>query len=105
MRKVTKVTVEAFLAGREARCGNTVSTGDRLLLHGNVIAEWRGGNVYATLAGWPTVTTRERLNGLCRLLNYGGFNQHKLEQYFNGRPVGTDEWVQLTYNGGNDNEV
>lgn len=99
MRKVTRVTVEAFLRREVKFSGNTKSTGQQLLLHGNVIAEWRGGNVYATLAGWPTVTTRERLNGLCRCIGYGGFNQHKHEQYFNGRPVGADEWVQLTYEG------
>ena len=96
MRKVTQTVVDAFLARRKKSCGNSVSSGDELLLHGNVIAKHtEGGGVVATLAGWPTVTTRERLNGLARSLGSPGFHQSKHEQYFNDQPVGADDWVTL----------
>jgi hypothetical protein len=95
MRKVTNVTVNAFLSRKSVKMGNTVSDGITLKLHGNVIAEWRGNSVWVTLAGWPTVTTRERLNGLCDELGLTGFYQRKGEQFFNGRPVGALEWFKL----------
>ena len=64
MRKVTRLTCEAFEGGMAKRMGNTRTDGHSLYLHGNKIAEWRDGEVYVSLAGWDTVTTRERLNGL-----------------------------------------
>lgn len=63
-RKVTRETVEAFLARESKACGNTRSDGDALYLHGNKIAEWRGDEVWITDAGWPSPTTRERLCGI-----------------------------------------
>ena len=97
MRKVTEKTVSAFLAGKSCTVGNTTTDGTVLLLHGNRIAErMPDGSIMATLAGWPTVTTRERLNGLCRLLGLGGFSQSKHVQYYNDKPVGANETIVLT---------
>ena len=56
--------VKSFAEKKERTVGTLTSTGNGLLLHGNRIAEWRGNKVYATLAGWPTVTTRKWLNVL-----------------------------------------
>ena len=64
MRKITTATAGAFEARRKLTQGNTHTDGQALYLHGNKIAEWRGAELWITLAGWPTVTTRERLNGL-----------------------------------------
>jgi len=97
MRKVTKETVEAFLAGKTRTVGNTSTDGTILRLHGNRIAEkMPDGSIVATLAGWGSVTTRERLNGLCRLLGMGCmFGQCKFVQYYGSRPVGVNEEVVL----------
>jgi hypothetical protein len=63
--------------------GNTHTDGQSLFLHGNLIA-WHidDETVAMTLCGWPTVTTRERLNGICTMLQRGSWYQMKHEQYF-----------------------
>lgn len=66
MRKVTRGVVSAFLEGRPKRIDNTDTDGVSLRLHGNTIAEWRPDGLWVTDAGWPTRTTRDRLNGLFR---------------------------------------
>ena len=84
MRKITSDVCGAFVNGVARSSGNTSTDGDVLLLHGNRIA-WRNddGSIVATLAGWPTVTTRERLNGLCSLLGLNKvFHQCKHKQFF-----------------------
>ena len=97
MREVTKKTVSAFLAGTARKVGNTESTGTALKLHGNTIAErLPDGSVYATLAGWGSRTTRDRLNGLVALLGLKGrFRQEGFVQYFRDMPIGTYESVVL----------
>ena len=90
MRKVTRQAAEAFIAGKSRSIGNTmvVVAEDTviMLLHGNVIAKRAVDNTKqfeVTLAGWPTPTTKERLNGL--LTSYGvsaGFYQRKHVQYY-----------------------
>lgn len=83
MWKVTQQVVDAFLAGRSRTVGNTETDGYVLRLHGNVIAWYDGWAIQATLAGWPTVTTRERLNGLCERLGIDRrFRQRRGCQYF-----------------------
>ena len=77
MRKETHNIATAFIARKPARAARTSTTGEVLKLHGNPIA-WHlpqdtgtGLNDIAlTLAGWPSVTTRERLNGLLTLLGF-----------------------------------
>ncbi len=98
MRKVTRETVEAFIAGRSRTVGNTTTDGTVLLLHGNRIAErMPDGSIMATLAGWGSVTTRERLNGLCDLLGLDRrFSQHKYVQYYGSHQVGVNETIVLT---------
>lgn len=69
MRKITEQAVAAFLAGRKFYSGNTEVRVEGetawLLLHGNRIA-MRGPGLLLKIsdAGWPTSTTKERLNGL-----------------------------------------
>lgn len=65
MRKITKEIVAAFMNHEAKRIGNSHTDGTTLYLHGNAIARHRAdGGVNVTTAGWNTVTTRERLNGI-----------------------------------------
>lgn len=83
MRKVTEQVCSAFLARKRCCVGNTATDGTGLWLHGNLIAEWLndGQELWITTAGWNTVTTRDRLNGLpCRV------HQRKGLLYLNGEP-------------------
>lgn len=91
MRKITQRVIGAFLAGRSVRMQNSSTDGRRLFLHGNLIAKkTEDGKIAVTLAGWPTPTTRERLNGL------PGVNVHQKdhEQYLNGKPW-DGEWTVI----------
>jgi hypothetical protein len=98
MRKITKKVCGAFCQKRRASSGNTVSTGDSLALHGNIIARWtEGGRLQITLAGWNTPTTRERINGIGWQFGFGVF-QRKHVPFFqrNGEParqIAADEWI------------
>jgi hypothetical protein len=68
MRKVEREVIGAFLERRSRKVGNTRTDGDTLYLHGNAIAQHSGEFIKITLAGWPTVTTRSRLNVLCEMM-------------------------------------
>jgi hypothetical protein len=68
MRKVTKTVCGAFLRGENRKVGNTQSEGGCLFLHGNLIAIRNCHDVITINdAGWRTVTTKERLNGVLKL--------------------------------------
>jgi len=56
--------IEAFENGRKAQGGNYFSDGLSLYLFGNKIAEHREGDIYFSLAGWNTTTTKQALNHL-----------------------------------------
>lgn len=97
MRKVTLDVCGAFVNGKGRTVGNTTTDGEALFLHGNKIAEKRDGKVYATLAGWGTVTTRERLNGLCELLGCAGrFHQNQHKQYYRNTRIAANDWIELS---------
>jgi len=95
MRKVTATTVKAFLNGNSCSVSNTSTDGTILTLHGNVIARKNDdGSITATLASWPTPTTKERLNGLCELLGIGRpFHQKRGGQFYGSQPIVSDEWI------------
>ena len=82
MRKITDTIVSAFMRGDSKTVGNTRTDGDTIYLHDNAIA-WRDGrDVVITLAGWGTVTTRERLNGLLDVIApHLGIVQRNHEQF------------------------
>ena len=84
MRKETYKIAHAFLTGRPAKAARTHTDGQTVWLHNNRIA-WRNTDhdVCFTLAGWPTVTTRERINGILTTFGYGqwGVSQRDHEQY------------------------
>jgi hypothetical protein len=69
MRKETQKIAQAFARGQAAKAARTETDGRTVWLHGNRIAQREDdGSVWVTLAGWGTVTTRERLNGICQEL-------------------------------------
>ncbi len=108
MRKIERQMIAAIRAKKAWKSGNTevvvIPLGDLPLievrLHGNKIAEFllRHDTLNMTLAGWPTVTTRSRLNALVReFTSHGGFYQRDHEQYFagTGACIGSHELVTV----------
>ena len=81
MRKVTQETVNAFLKGEKKTIGNTSTDGKSLCLHGNCIARKVDGKIYISNAGWQSVTTKERLNGLLYMLGKAGIFQKDFQWF------------------------
>ena len=108
MRQITEQAVRAFMAGRKFNSGNTSVNIESDLpgrevvvmrLHDNLIAKRvpSTGYVACTLANWPTLTTRERLNGICAAIRPTkiGFYQYKGDQYYVGTEINADQWVTV----------
>lgn len=108
MRKITQEACEAFYQRRYFKRDNTevyqTPEGESIMeLHGNVIARYSVAKVYMTLAGWPTSTTRDRLNGLMRYItNNCRFNQHNFEQYFRDVRIESTDVVSVDASGYSD---
>jgi len=95
MKKITRDAVNAFRNNEDFSRGNmTVIPGANLgvamFLHGNCIAvRQEDGTLYVTSAGWETVTTKERLNGLLHAEGYQGIYQKDFIWYWDdGTPFG-----------------
>jgi len=119
MRKITYDAARAFIEGQNFCRGNTsvnlirglrgLRSPDRQLhLHGNMIADYWYGienkGLYITLAGWPTVTARERINGLLTELGRPeGVWQRNHEQYYgtlkHNRTIDSYELIKVPTNG------
>ena len=83
MRKITKEIVAAFMNHETRRIGNSSTDGMTLYLHDNAIAKWdEEGRLWVTNAGWESVTTKERLNGIPGVSIY----QKNYTWYLNDRP-------------------
>ncbi len=104
MRKETHKIMSAFLKGESASAQRTNTDGYSVWLHGNLIAQRRAGpasKLWFTLADWPTVTTRDRINGLLQLSGSDyRVCQRNLRQYLikdgeTVRELGEDEWVSV----------
>ena len=96
MRKVTEQIKTAFENGESLKVGNTRTDGTSVFLHGNeIIRRDISGIVFATLAGWNTPTTRERVNGITGM----GFHQVGFVACLDGAPVCEDDWFVKTQNG------
>lgn len=95
-RKESGRVVDAFLAKKSIKGKRTHTDGESLYLHGNKIA-WHNtdGSVHATMAGWGTVTTRERLNTLANRLGAPKFSQRKGTQYHGDKEIGSKDHVVL----------
>jgi hypothetical protein len=69
MRVVTSKVTGAWRQGKRLTVGNTRTDGRNIWLHGNCIARTTdSGSIEISTAGWPTSTTRDRLNGILRSL-------------------------------------
>ena len=69
MRKITKESIKAFYNREPFKKSNmlveNIKGVTKLKLHNNTIAKLDENNkLFITTAGWNSVTTRERLNGL-----------------------------------------
>ncbi len=96
MRKVTERIKKAFEQGKSLKIGSTRTNGTSVFLHGNeIIRRDVSGLVFATLAGWNTPTTRERVNGITGM----GFHQVGFVACIDGEPVCEDAWFVKTEKG------
>jgi hypothetical protein len=90
MRQITSRIVSAFLNGERLKIDNTITQGGAIWLWDNMIAERRGNGLWITNAGWPSATTKERLNGLPEVW----IVQKKGQWYLNGH-AWDGEWVRV----------
>ena len=101
MRQETQKIMSAFLRGQKASAARTNTDGHNVWLHGNKIAQRSEGDfVDFSLAGWPTVTTRDRVNGLLELSgsDYRVLQKNGTQFLTNGetvRELGDSEWVSV----------
>tara|TARA_R100000231_G_C5192436_1_gene124718 strand:- start:40 stop:333 length:294 start_codon:yes stop_codon:yes gene_type:complete len=96
MRKVTQDAVNAFMQHKKFRRGNTVVSVwkgyAKLYLHNNLIAEHHlDGRIRISNAGWPTRTTKERLNAIPHVSIY----QRNFQWYLNGEKW-NGNWIEVT---------
>lgn len=61
MRQITRTIKAAFDNQTSRKVSNTTTDGQQVLLHGNKIIQRQNGEVFFSLVGWATPTTKERL--------------------------------------------
>lgn len=79
MRAETRKVVSAFIGGTKASGARSYTNGTQLYLFDNLIAWWattEGNkpdfqNLFITFAGWPSPTTKDRINAIFDMLNLG----------------------------------
>lgn len=97
MRQITEIIINAFMLNQNIEVGDSevVSNGEftKLYLHGNLIAckKIATGETEISMAGYPSQTTRERLNGLPGVKVY----QKQGKQYLNGEVIETDKFYTV----------
>lgn len=99
MRVVEEKMNAAIRSGGTMRCDNT-SVGQccglgLVRLHDNLIAKVHADKIEITLAGWPTATTRSRLNALLREFCNTGIHQSKHRQYLGDQEIGARDWYTV----------
>ena len=99
MRKVTQQIKQAFEKGTSKKVGNTETDGQTVWLHGNAIVKRDpSGLIKASLAGWNTPTTRERVNGITGL----GVYQKDFVPMLNGNAINPSDWFCVMSHANND---
>lgn len=92
MRKISRQASYEFYNGGRFNKSNTKVMNGRMFLFGNCIAEYINDFVIAfTMAGYPTVTTRERLHTLGIPIR-----QVNGEQYVGEYPIDPNKWYRYT---------
>jgi len=99
MRAIERKMIEAIKAGKDWHSGNTAvhmvpDLGYIVTLHSNNIAVFRNKDrvLGITLAGWPTPTTRSRINAVLFGLATGAVVYRK-----NGRSMVSGDGVACTF--------
>ena len=107
MRKVSKEAASALLGYRKYNNGNTkvklYPKYSEMTLFGNAIARFylEGNELYIRTAGWPTITTKDRLNAFCIISVW----TEDYQMYLNGQPWDDHEhWTHWKYGKGEDIE-
>ena len=96
-RQITEIISRKFMNDESYRLSNSEVHTDfvftRLYLHGNLIAIKKKdtGKIKVSMAGYPTVTTRERLNGLPNVK----ISQKDFTQYLNGQEIDPHKWYEV----------
>jgi len=90
MRKITRLACDAFHNSRYFKLSNTEVICGSMILFGNVIAHWRDGMIWISTAGWNTMTTIERLNGIRGV----SLTKKKGQLYLNNIPW-DGSWVNI----------
>jgi hypothetical protein len=90
MRKITRDIVNAFQGRRSLTIGNSRTDGQSIWLFNNRIVDLRQDGIWITNAGWQSVTTKERLNGLTGV----DIRNRRGTWILNDRPWNGD-WVNL----------
>ena len=109
MRQITNDAAQALKKGIAFKRANTEvvdhGTYRAMYLHGNKIAVRDGHELSLTMAGWGSVTTRERLNGILEVFGLNArIYQEKFEQFLywasgagSGHyPLDTREWQHFS---------
>jgi len=106
MRKETRRICTAFIEGRTAKAARTETDGDNLYLHGHRIAWWDTDEAYNNskrilhicFCGYPTVTTKDRLNGLFWMLfGKSPFFTSNFQLYFDSKLRPVDDYEVMTF--------
>lgn len=102
MKQITHESISAFLQRHVMHKQNmSIKRGNgfayEMRLHGNLIAIIEQDNsIRVSFAGWPTPTTKERLNGLAELATgERPFYTKKGQLYFNDTPIDSNDWYTL----------
>lgn len=92
-KTISTQAANALYAGRNFKRSNTRVDGraQKMYLFDNLIAEIKNGVLYITLAGWPTLTTCERLNALngVHIIRRAG------KTFLNGKEIAAFEWYSI----------
>lgn len=108
MRKVEQQMIAAIRNHRDAAIGNTTVTQTprhaEVRLHGNLIAIVRRDYLHMTLAGWPSITTRSRLEAILRtwwpgVHVYQRNHLQYIDWYGQRIEIGPDDAVKITPDG------
>jgi hypothetical protein len=116
MRKITKQAVKAFTNRFEFKQSNTEVNHSALhfengqqagrnasymRLHGNLIAcafHTDRPVLRVSFCGWPTPTTKERLNGIFDVLNNERpFHTIGFEMHYNGKLIDDNKWLTFHF--------
>lgn len=91
-RKISSDIGKAFLNKTAKKSKNSHTDGKSLYLHGHEIAKHgENGAVHGTMAGWPTKTTKDRLNAISN----DRFHTKKGKHYYGDKEIGERDWVQI----------